>query len=261
MTEREHVLTGTVADGHYARKQLRCRSSVIAFSHQARYRTAVALAGTHPDGVLLDYGCGDGTFLALVAGNFSKCVGTDNAVDQIDDCTARFAGVPNVTFAPTTALHDAKHAGAYQIVTCMEVLEHCTPGSIDIVLRDLCRAVAPGGSIIISVPIETGPSFLLKYAVRTVAGWRNLGDYRHYETYSLREAARMVCASGRTRFDRPVYGDPGKEFYSHFGFNWRSFRRRLSESLIVERTRFSPFNLLDGWFSSQVWFICRPRSA
>ena len=54
-----------IAEGHYARKQLRCKSRIIAWSHEARFRMAVSLAVSHARGKLLDYGCGDGTFLTM----------------------------------------------------------------------------------------------------------------------------------------------------------------------------------------------------
>ena len=249
-----------ISDGHYAKKQLRCPSSIVSFSHHARFRKAIALAGVDPDGALLDYGSGDGTFLGLVADRFATCLGADIALDQVEDCRHRFAAVPNVRFCQTSDLAGPEHTAAYHVVTCMEVLEHCTPRAVDGVLSDLSRLVAPKGRILISVPIETGPSFLLKYAVRTTAGWRGLSDYRHYESYSPLHTARMLFASARTNVPRPVYGEAGAEFHSHYGFNWRRLRDRVRESLIVERTLFSPFDVPGGWFSSQAWLICRPPS-
>jgi 2-polyprenyl-3-methyl-5-hydroxy-6-metoxy-1,4-benzoquinol methylase len=248
-----------VADGHYAKKQLRCRSSVIAFSHRARFNMAVALAGEHHHGRLLDYGSGDGTFLSLVASRFGSCVGADIAPDAVDDCRQRFAAFPNVRFCEIASLDRPEHRAAYDVVTCMEVLEHCPEPSFTNVLNSICRLVAPDGRVIISVPIEVGPAFLLKYAVRTVAGWRGLSDYRHYERYPIADALRMIFATGNTALDRPTYNEGDATIHSHYGFNWRYVERRLREVLTVERTLFSPFNLLGGFFSSQAWLICRPR--
>ena len=52
---------------------------------------------------LLDYGCGDGTFLALVQDLFPEALGVDVAADQVADCARRFAGSPGITFLPTSA--------------------------------------------------------------------------------------------------------------------------------------------------------------
>lgn len=248
-----------VSDGHYADKQLNCPSSVIAFSHRARFTTAVNLAGQHPAGRLLDYGAGDGTFLAMVANRFASCVGADIAREQVDDCITRFSGVPNVTFCEIADLTGSVHDQAYEVVTCMEVMEHCPPDALQTVVADLRRLVAPTGRVIVSVPIETGPAFLLKYVVRTVAGWRRLSDYRHYEPYPVRDALRMIFAGRQTQVERPVYGEAPAQFHSHYGFNWHAVERRLEERFIIERRMYSPFNLLGGAFSSQAWMICRPK--
>ena len=219
---------------------------------------AVKLAGTHPSGKLLDYGCGDGTFIDLVAGNFAACVGADVAPDQLADCRDRFATVHNVKFCLVDDLAGAEHTQAYAVVTCMETLEHCIEPVVDKVLMDLKRLCEPGGTVIISVPVETGVVFFIKYFVRKMAAWRGLSHYAQYENYSMRDALRMAFATAHTAMVRPVYGEPGSPYHSHYGFNWRRLRTRVARQFQIERTLFSPMRALGGWMSSQVWLACRP---
>ncbi len=61
----------SVEEGHYARKQLGSRSSIIRWSHAARFQQGVRLAESRPTEKLLDYGCGDGTFLSLMSDKFN----------------------------------------------------------------------------------------------------------------------------------------------------------------------------------------------
>lgn len=246
--------------GHYHDKQLGCRSSIIAWSHAARFETARRLVGPGRVGKLLDYGCGDGTFLASVADRVGEGCGADVVTDQIADCSARLASITNLHFDRTEELSGPRHEAAYDVVTCMETLEHCTEPVVGRVLADLNRLTAPTGRIVISVPIETGPSFLLKYALRTLAGWRGLSDYRQYERYSLGDALKMLLGYSRSSISRPVYGSPGREHHSHYGFNWRRLRERVRSALRLQQTRFSPLGWLGGAFSSQAWFLCRPRN-
>ena len=110
-----------------------------------------------------------------------------------------------------------------------------------------------------SVPIETGLSFILKYAVRTVAGWRRLSDYRHYERYGSGDALRMIFATAGTRVPRPVYSGGGFDFHSHYGFNWREIEQHVCAVFTIEQITFSPFTRLGGSLNSQAWMICRPR--
>ncbi len=248
-----------ITEGHYYRKQLGCKSGIIAWSHGARFKRALDLIGPSVR-TILDYGSGDGTFLAMAAPSLSLGWGADLATDQIKDCQARFAALTNLRFSTIPELADPAHTAAYEVVTCMETLEHCTSPIVDVVLSDLSRLVTKDGRVIISVPIEIGPTFPIKALVRRLAAWRGLSDYRTYESYSLRNAARMVFATRSTAIDRPVYGDRQSPYHSHYGFNWRAMRERVRTYLDIEKTQFSPLGWSGGWLSSQAWFVCRPRS-
>ena len=197
----------------------------------------------------------------MAAARIHEGRGADIAVDQVEDCRKRFAALANLHFCTIAELADGAHARRYDLVTCMETLEHCTAAVVETVLRDLARLVAPGGRVVISVPIETGPTFLLKTVLRRLAAWRGLSDYRHYESYAPAAALRMLFAGRRTALERPVYGAPDAPYHSHYGFNWRSLRDRVRAHLDIERTQFTPLGFLGGWVSSQAWFVCRPRTA
>src|SRR4029453_10189602 len=208
----------SVEEGHHARKQLGSRSSIIRWSPAVRFQQGVRLAESRSTEKLLDYGCGDGTFLSLMSDKFNACVGADIEPEQVDDCRRRFATVPNVTFCLVQELNGAEHARSYGVVTCMETLEHCTDSTVDSVLADLDRLCTRDGTVVISVPIETGPVFVLKYLVRTLAVWRGVSEYARYETYTWRDAVRMLFATERTVLQRPVYGNPQSPYHSHYGF-------------------------------------------
>ena len=115
-----------VSQGEYARKQIYCPSRVVAWSHGSRFKLAARLADQSRGGRLLDYGCGDGTFIALNHGTFSRAVGADVDVDQLTECRRRLGALDNVEFVPTAALAVPERSGTFDLVTCMEVLEHCT---------------------------------------------------------------------------------------------------------------------------------------
>ncbi len=249
--------------GHYARKQLYCPSRIIRWSHTSRFRLARDLVARYRGTSLLDYGCGDGTFIALTAGLFPRIVGADINPRQIDDCVTRFAPMRSVEFLLVSDLTGPRHDSAYAVVVCMETLEHCTAPVVESVIADLDRLVARDGVVIVSVPVECGPALLIKQILRRIFGWRHLGDYQFYERYPWKQLLTMLLATSRTSIDRPIYraraDDPESEHHSHMGFNWRSLRARLSQTFDVRATRFSPLNWSHGLLSSQAWFICHPR--
>jgi SAM-dependent methyltransferase len=244
--------------GEYARKQLFGRG-LIAWSHGRRFRMARRLAAPYAGARLLDYGCGDGTFLALVQDLFPERVGAEIDAALVDDARRRFPGGPR--FLHTSELASLG-AGSFGVVTCMEVLEHCTPEAVETVVADLRRLTAPGGVVLVSVPVETGPSLLVKQAARAVAGWRGVAGYADRERYTAAELGRMVFAPGGSRVERPVYetrfgdGTPNR-FHGHKGFDWRRLAARLERDFHLREVRFSP--LPAPFLASQVWMTCTPR--
>jgi SAM-dependent methyltransferase len=232
---------------------------VVAWSHGSRFDLARRLVAPGAGGALLDYGCGDGTFVAMVHDEFARTRGVDVDAVQIADCERRLGHLAGVSFSTAHALTDADLA-AWSVVTCMETLEHCLEDERRRIIARLGTLCAPDGLIVISVPIETGPSLAGKQLVRAMAGWRGLGDYRHRERYSTRELLRGVLHRPVPRIKYETRTDSGSfEYYGHKGFDWREVEREASERLRVVRTTFSPMKWSGPWINSQAWFICRPR--
>jgi SAM-dependent methyltransferase len=250
--------------GEYARKQLFGRG-LIGWSHGRRFATARRVVQPFAGATLLDYGCGDGTFLALVHDIFPSSVGAEIDHVLVDGARERFGAMDGLRFIHTdqvAALPD----GGFGVVTCMEVLEHCTPDAADAVIAQLRRLVAPDGVVIVSVPVETGPALLVKAAARALAGLRGVSGYQDRERYAPGELARMVFAGPETAIDRPVYetrfpdGAPNR-YHGHKGFNWRLLARRLERDFVLRDVRFSPVPALGRALNSQVWMTCAPRSS
>jgi predicted RNA methylase len=98
-------LRSAMARGHYARKQLLSRDALIAWSHARRFETAVALAREFAGKRILDYGCGDGTFLAMTMMTPhapARGVGAELTQPGIDDCRERYRDEPRLQFSVST---------------------------------------------------------------------------------------------------------------------------------------------------------------
>jgi 2-polyprenyl-3-methyl-5-hydroxy-6-metoxy-1,4-benzoquinol methylase len=245
--------------GHYERKQLSSRSRLIAWSHTSRFDMARELLAPLAGKRLLDYGSGDGTLIKLVSDEFPGAVGADPIPSQVEDARRRFGAEGSLSFHTIGELHERYGAGSFDVVTCMEVLEHCIPQDVERVLDDLARFVTSSGSVIISVPIEIGPSLLIKQIARRLAALRRMGDYAWTERYSLGELLKMTFATASTAIRRPTHQSPDIGVsHGHKGFNWRALEKRIVTRFRVERRLFSPLGFLGGYFSSQTWFICRP---
>lgn len=251
-----------LASGTYARKQLFGGFSLLSWSHRRRFEMARVLAAPYRGRALLDYGCGDGTFLAMVEHEFPGSVGLEVDPDLVRGCADRFGrpGGPQFLLADAA---DALPGRSFAVVVCMEVLEHCPRDAVEVVLARIQRLVAPDGRVIVSVPVETGLPLMLKQGARAIAARRVSNDYRYRERYGVGEFLRMLAGGDKVHVDRPVYettfasGIPNR-YHGHKGFNWRAMRRRLAQSFRVVETRFSPVSWLGPQFASQAWFVCEP---
>ena len=254
-------LHDAVSGGHYAQKQILSRDRLVAWSHARRFATALTLARQFHGGRILDYGSGDGTFLALAMMSDAPpalAVGAELLDDVIDDCRKRYSAEPRMSFLQVASLDNAAHAGRYDAVFCMEVLEHVVDWEPE--LARMSRLVAPGGSIIITVPVETGLPVLVKQAVRTVAGWRGIGHYPGTTSYTWSELASAVFAGRTQHVTRPVFNFGRGPAHDHKGFNWRVLRARLAQQFVITRVVASPFRWLGPDFATQVCFVCQRRA-
>jgi SAM-dependent methyltransferase len=252
--------TPQLRDGYYARKQLFTRSWLINWSHRARFDLGIGLAGELAGREVLDYGCGDGTFLALLmcsANPPSAALGVEIDEEVVQDCRARHTD-SRLSFMQVGALSADSHAGRFDGLICMEVLEHVVDP--EPVLERWRWLVKPGGCLIVSVPVETGPVLLAKQISRRVAGWRGIGDYPGIAPYRWRHLARSIVAGNRQHMIRPIHERAdGTRLHCHTGFNWRCLRRVLSARFTIERCVSSPLPRLPAGLGSQVWFVLRNR--
>ena len=250
-----------VREGHYAAKQIFCKDRLIAWSHRRRFATGLELARRFRGQHILDYGCGDGTFLALLSVTPDRpatAVGAELDGFQVKDCRVRLAHLPGVTFEEIAALDSDAHRETYDGVVCMEVLEHVV--AIDSVVDRLWRVLRHEGTLIVSVPVETGLPLLLKQLVRGVAALRGVGDYRGANPYTAREYIASVFAGSAPHIKRPIYGvDSDMPFHDHKGFNWRVLRDRLTRRFTIEEIAASPMSRLGPQFATQVWFVARKK--
>lgn len=252
-----------VAEGVYAQKQLLSPSRLIAWTHRRRLEAGLRLASRVRARHVLDYGCGDGTFLALLMrrpGAPARAVGVEIATDLVHDCQRRLEHAPALTFLHTKALEGPEHQGSYDLVVCMEVLEHVV--DVEATIRLFARLMTTGGTLVVSVPVETGPAVLVKQSARRMAGWLGIKDYPGTTPYRWSELLSAVLAGDRQHIARPTYRTPsGHSWHDHKGFNWKVLRGVLGGLFAIEEVHTSPVPGVPPPFASQVWFLARNQSA
>ena len=254
-------LREAVSAGHYAQKQILSRDKLVAWSHAQRFATALKLASQFSNRRILDYGSGDGTFLALAMmadAPPAAAVGAELLDGVIDDCRTRYSAEPRMSFVQVKSLDAHEHARQYDAVFCMEVLEHVYDWEPE--LARMSRLLAQDGTLVVSVPVETGVPVVVKQIARTIAGWRKIGHYPGTTPYSWPELASAVFAGRAQHVTRPVFDFGSGPCHDHKGFNWRVLHDRLMKQFDVTHVMASPFAWLGPGLATQVWFVARLRN-
>lgn len=251
----------SIREGHYARKQILCKDWLISWSHASRFQLALRVAKELNPRCILDYGCGDGTFLAMAMKEMPSCIsgiGAEITNQMVQDCSRRLNDDSRLQFALTEALEQSEYRQSFDAIFCMEVLEH-VPGVTPLLDR-FARLLSPSGALIISVPVETGVPVLVKQTFRRIAGWRGIGDYPGMAPYSYSDLLKSVFAGRRQHIVRPLHHDgQNNPFHCHKGFNWMALREVLRERFLIQQVRTSPLPMLSPHLASQCWFVLRNR--
>jgi 2-polyprenyl-6-hydroxyphenyl methylase / 3-demethylubiquinone-9 3-methyltransferase len=149
----------------------------------------VAVAGK----TLLDIGCGGGLLTEALAQRGAQVTGIDMATESlaVAEHHARESGL-NIEYATTTAEDWAlSHAGHYDCVTCLEMLEHVPdPNSV---ISAAAQLVAPGGRVIFSTLNRTPSAFLQAIVgAEYLLQWLPKGTHR-YDTFITPAELAQSC--------------------------------------------------------------------
>lgn len=246
----------TLEQGHFAKKQLFSKSGIIRWSHRRRFEVAVAKSAAFAGLRVLDFGCGDGTYLAMLLESKSaprEAVGAELESKVVNENRERFGGRTNLGFVLQSDLESPTQAGTFDVVVCMECFEHMTdPDRYLDLLHTLLR---PGGKLLLSVPVETGLPVVFKQVIRRIAGWRKIGDYATTLPYTWGELFKSVFAGSAQHIQRVRHqmGNGGVS-HCHKGFNWMNLRDRIAKRFVLDRVSASPIEWLSPHLASQAWF-------
>ncbi len=109
----------------------------------------------------LDVGCGGGLLAEAMARKGARVTGLDMADDlvQVAKLHALDAGIEVEYLYCPAEQHAAQHAGQYDIVTCMEMLEHVPEPAA--VVAALAALVRPGGHVFVSTLNRTVKAYAM----------------------------------------------------------------------------------------------------
>jgi cyclopropane fatty-acyl-phospholipid synthase-like methyltransferase len=213
----------------------------MRFVHRRRFRQALKLLEAEPTSRVLDFGSGDGFLLAQLLPHVTsgRLVAFEPLEELRKPMTERFARTAIEVTGDRRDLAGQK----FDRIACLEVLEHLQPRDLDGALQTLWDGLDRDGILVVSVPVEIGPSVLFKYAAERMI----TGSDRHYSVWEVLRAS----VGGH------VPRDPDVDFLPHKGFDHRTLRRVIAERFQIERQQYAPLPLVRGAFNSQVLWRLR----
>lgn len=241
----------------YSERLLAHGSFLTRFAHNGRYRRALDLVADVSGAIAIDFGCGDAMILRRAFDRGIACggYGVDNDPGMRASAAATFAGTDGFRFLDPEALERTVPAGSCDLAICTEALEHIADPTV--ILDAICRYCRPGAHVLITVPIEIGPSLVGKQVGRYLAGLRRPYGYESYRMRELFSAAVLWNA----RAFESSHTDAGATSTGHKGFDFRDIERELRKRMEIERTAFSPIPVLGAVLNSTVMWRCRTRAA
>jgi SAM-dependent methyltransferase len=105
-------------------------------------------------GRVADVGCGPGVFLRYLCARATCVFALDVDTQTLERVKARHSDLRNLQLVASPVDHLPFPDGALDTVLFLEVLEHLTDDAGS--LRELHRVLAPGGRLVLSVPIPPG---------------------------------------------------------------------------------------------------------
>jgi len=197
---------------------------IVRFPHQIRLRTAVKAVLAHRPDVLLDYGAGEGhlIFDAIERGFAGRIL----AYEPVERYRSEIvADAQRRGLTDRIEIVSARHElhGPFDFVTCLGVLEHMPLPERES-FYDLCRMELSGARAraLIDVPVEVGPTLLVKSLARQVLKGRD----REYSWGAL-----LRYAAGAKMYD-PGRHDPADTrtwILNHKGFDYRLLEQEILE--------------------------------
>jgi len=176
-------------------------------------------------GSYADVGCGDGyaTFQIIQATRATACDGMDRDPALLENGRAT---LQQIRFCSYDLCRDANVPARYDFVTCFETLEHVM--NLPVAVKNLLSLTKPGGTLLLSVPIEIGPIGIAKFLAKIVL-WRDQlteafepcpALYRQY-------LKALIFDQGIHKFREP--GNPLGYWPGHWGWDYRKLNRLLKD--------------------------------
>lgn len=231
----------------YDESTVNSKNFLARFAHRKRVKFSLELVAVGHGKKLLDFGCGDGNFLSVIAenGQPTTLIGFEPYLDlkasaRKLEIKSRWEDIESWS----------KCHGLFDVATCFEVFEHFSRERQIEAIKKILRVLKGDGTFIVSVPIEKGLPVLPKNLRRRLMNYSGNED-----VYTLRNVISSLFGLRTSSLEKLRTGD---EYLSHMGFYFDDLESLFSEFFTIKNTMYSPFLNLPYFLNSQVFYELTP---
>jgi len=135
----------------------------------------------------------------------------------------------------------------FDVIYCLNVLEHLPLRKRERFYGVCAKTLAPGGSVVVDVPLELGLSLAIKEAGRLLLKGRQA-------EYTVPQLVKTMA--GQIPPDPERMGPEHTEFIrTHRNFDHRLLAAELAEHFPIERTFYTPFPRLSAGAGNQEQYL------
>ena len=196
---------------------------ILHWHHRARLRQVIEeVTRIRKASSVADIGCSNGYVTNILS---ELCRGRVYGFDyhpELVECA--HSAYPHIEFQRADLNQRIKWERTFELVCCLETLEHV--GDLNSALENVFAAVQDGGTLIVTVPVETGVWGFAKYCMKTLAG------YSMDEIGAGRGEYFLALLMG---WDISQFRGEAYTWGTHFGFEWRILEEHISAAMHIER--------------------------
>jgi ubiquinone/menaquinone biosynthesis C-methylase UbiE len=171
-----------------------------------------------------DVGCSNGFITNKIVSKFniSNASGCDHNRDNLKVASQNY---PEIVFNYINLNVINISSERYRLVTCFETLEHV--GHLHNAIINLLSLTEKNGTLLITVPVETGLVGLLKFVIKTVFFRYSLKEFSFGRTIYFKYLFSLITGGDISSFRgcKPGYG-------THFGFDYQKVEDALGKAKV-----------------------------
>lgn len=145
-------------------------------------------------GRVLDYGCGPGHLLAHLLDRGLECHAVDSSPESIRAVNERFAGRGNWRQARLVdGIVTPYPPGHFDVVCCIETLEHLPDDAAAALVSELARVTKPGGIVIVTTPFAENLDQGLVFCPFCDSEFHR---WQHFRSYDAADLCALLASRG-----------------------------------------------------------------